>query len=805
MDNIVFLIEIDVPTVTNDAFGYGTPLTANTNGPERIYGTKKIQLTNSMGSDNLDGYFKCVSDVNISYPKLKEFSGVAGRASATITMVDFKGDPDLESPYVQANPNVVENGTYFGKLNVRHILNEKTITIKEFNVTTNQELRVFTMQVVDFNTSSNGKWTISAKDSLNKLSKDSAIYPPPFSSKVLNTPGETGVVINVEGSVSDWAGDYALQVGNELMYIKTLTQVSNTVDIEVESRTEFKVPTSTGFREYRKQIENITSNSVATRVVAFSNKKVSYIMNDIMSSYEINVDPTFTTEIDSWDSNATYTCVFVGEESADDVLNSICEMFLINIYSDPLDGNLVKANSAASWKKSTKTLTEGVEITYNKGSVSIKNELRFSRVYTQYNQFDPFVDNSYLNTETRINTEYEGDQYYGSVKTRRMAQTQVLGGEPSDIEKAKINTVRFLNRFVLKPKVYDVEIRWIDAQTINVGDVLTIVKKEIQRVDGSVSDQERVQVLHMRVKKGGVNTMTCITYEPYEGSTDNHIVINKDKDINLYVEAGAPPSELQETKYTFILKPNGEASYGDRILVGSMNSGASIDSGSGWNDAVRLNIICQDKVTITALGGDGGYAGKGEDATNTTVATKGGDGGIVATCNSRVTMWFYISGLQTVQGVQYDCDGFIWAPGGGGAGGRSTTAYSPTQQSTNISQGGSGGGGLGYPAGRSGPGASQPIITASKTGTGVSGTPGQGEDVNVGVDGANGGDFGATGSDTPTGVPTQPFIEGGTSGKACVHNRGFIGVNINPPYLNRIRGGSGDSFYNPLNPPPILS
>ena len=801
MDNIIYLVELNVPTVTNDTGGYQTPLTAVTGNDFPTYGEKVLKFTDSMGGDSLTGYYKCISNISINLPKFNPFAGVAGRATLSISFVDFVGDPDPDSPAVQAESGILKRGTYFSKLASRQILNNKVIVVKEYNATTDTELRTFSFKVNDFNTNSGGTWVLTAKDELSSLSEDTAKFPKPFSGTVLNTPNETGTLIQVQGDYLEWSGDYAIQIGNELCTIDNVTGDSAISNITVDSRTAFVLSTGTSIRSYKKTIENINTTSAANRVAVYESKTLSYIITSILDEYDINYDPSLVTEIDTWAGTSTYGCVFVGEDAAIDVLNKICELFLIYIYSDPQDNGVVKAQAASSWKQSEVVLTEGKEITYNKGSVKFSNELRYSRVQLKFDQFDPFDESTYLKDETRYNGEYESDEFYGEEKLKELPKTPILSNSSSDAERARINAVRFLNRWALKPKEYEIEIRWKDAQTLQVGDVITILKDEIVQPDGVIADQNRAQIMSMTVSTGGVNRVSCVSYEPYEADTENHIKINKDLDVNLYIEAGAPPTGLQDSEYTFFVESFGSSKFGIRNVIGQLNQQASVISGSGWKCPVTLNLVLLDGMTITAKGGNGALGLKGESGTVNQETVGAGNGGTAVAVTGdgvRIIIWF--TGVNTVQGVEYDCDGYVLAPGGGGGSGDGVIGYSPTQQGTTVYEGGNGGGGVGYPVGLSTPGAT-PASIAIPTKVAPIGTEGIGELIApitgiLDYSGADGGNWGEDGDDAANGTV------GGLAGGAFNLGTGQIVINTNITG-GRIINGNGDPAYSlNFNPPP---
>lgn len=805
MDNIVYLVELDVVTVTNDISGYGTPLTANTDGDDQEYSTKTLKFTNSMGGSLISGYMQNISSININTPTLKAGNGVASRATVTINFIDSKGDPDEESPAVIANQDVIKRGTYFGKLMARHLISNNKLVIKEYNVRTNSVVKTFEFLAVDMAPKSNGVWTMTGKDILYRISEDGdAEYPKPYSAIITNSPGAGNLIITTLGDASNWdASKHVVAVGDEVMNLETVSGTTSST-LTVEARGDLTIGSGTT-RSYTSYNVDISSSTAAVRYRKFENATLDEILVDIFNAGGItsaNYDQSqIETEINNWLGVHSFNCIFKESRPAIDWLNDICELFLIDIYTDISGQIQVKATSP--WQDVKDSIIEGKELTFNTGSVVFSEKLRFSRVMIEYNELNLSEDNTYANAEFKYNSEYEGSAFYGDEKLKKLPRLPILSNSSRDNEIAQVIATRFVNRWSLKPKEYTVEITTEAAANYEIGQVLAIQKDEIQRPDGMRSDTERAQITSLKPKSNQYYTLKATSFEPYEANT-GHIVVTKDKDINLFIEAGSPPPEFQLDEYTFVLKPNGQTGSKKNTfkdVVGSEVQPASITSGDGWSGTkvIRLNVVLEDGVMVTAKGGNGGLGGKGRRGALTQTLTNGESGGIGVLSKGYAYIYMYLfPGTTVVDGVSYEVDGYLWAPGGGGGAGASSN--SGTGANVITLDGGNGGGGLGYPMGYSTPGAEEPSYSFSKLssppGTFV---PGVGENLGASIAGADGGYFGEDGDNSSS--------TGGSKGKSLVNaSGGAVWVNRAPPYtggdIGRLITGDGDTPYNSLNPPP---
>ena len=183
----------------------------------------------------------------------------------------------------------------------------------------------------------------------------------------------------------------------------------------------------------------------------------------------------------------------------------------------------------------------------------------------------------------------------------------------------------------------------------------------------------------------------------------------------------------------------------------------------------------------------GGNGGNGDGSGETVNTISGKDGGIVVfsePTNTTFTLNIYLSGNRTVQGNNYNCNGFVIAPGGGGSGsGR-------TNLTVGFNGGDGGSGGAGRPFGIGGNGGSGDGVTVGRVGG--NGTLNSGGENPLG-DGGDGGDSATNGF--LGSVNDGPTTQFGNAGKAVEFTTGTT-VNIygdstgGVPSNNRFKQGT---------------
>lgn len=225
--DLFYQLEIDVVTVTNDTVGYQTPLTSTETSP--TYGTKTLKFgrtVNTTQSNN--GYANVLESFNVNNPELKAGLGVGSRATATFTMMDFVGDPDEDTPAVTNDPDTIKRGTYFSKLNARHLLVNRPVRFKKIIAGSGVAIEEYVFLSTDFKQISSDRWQLTCRDVLYRLEDEKTVFPKAFSINVTNTPGTTGTSITTNGSSSDWSTtDNLLCIGTEVLRINSITGTSN--------------------------------------------------------------------------------------------------------------------------------------------------------------------------------------------------------------------------------------------------------------------------------------------------------------------------------------------------------------------------------------------------------------------------------------------------------------------------------------------------------------------------------------------------------------------------------------------------
>lgn len=779
---IEWQLEIDVVTVTNDTEGYQTPLTSTAVTP--TYGEKTLKFASTtIESDFETGYARVIEGFTLNTPELKSGLGVGSRASATITMLDFVGDPDEFTPAVVNDPDTIRRGTYFSKLNARHLLVNRPARF--IGKAIGSPTYTYNFVITDFKQIASDKWQLTCRDVLYRLEDEKTVFPKALSVNVTNAPGTTGTTINTNGLSSDWStADNVLCMGTEVLPINSITGTSNiSFSVTRGASVNYTIGSTNARTLKNYQRSDIAQGDSIFRGRRYDDASLADIIIDILTDSGIDSSYYDAAEIqntiDNWVGVQNISCVFNKPMPSIDVLNNICQTFLIDIYTTP-DGQ-IKISSTDPWQNTAVRFIEGREITYAKGSIKIDDDLRYSRALLTYGKKDMNEDSSYSSTSFKFNSEYESQYFYGDEKLFTFENSDLLDSNVRSKEIAGTAVSRFVNRWAFRPLVAELEINKTAFDQVEVGDTVYIEHSQIQLPSGVVDTNRRYQITKLQPLNNSFYRMKAVSFTPYFGTNDNFsydpatgeltavgaITINENKGINLFVQADSPPPAAQVSEYTFIFDADiiGEA-------FGNDNKAGSIEIGEGWNAATTFNIVCLNGIRITGIGGNGGAAGRrGLDG------VKGSDGGIVIinTSGTAHTLNVYLSGSRTVQTVSYTCDGYLDSPGGGGGGAGAVIGQSS----------GCGGGGAGFPAGQPGLKVNQSDPNGAESGTLTTG--GSGEDAfYVGGTGGNVGNNGNAGQSTGSSTGGA----GGLAGKALVKNSMIVNLYGSS---GRFSVGNGDS------------
>lgn len=780
-----YIIELTLPVITgactiNGNPGYGTPLTcvdqSETYTPvDYIY---KFSDANLILDES--GIFRCVKSVSETTPKLKAGNGVASRATATIQLADFIGDPNPDCLAItdptSGNPAILNQGTFFGKLKARNIITNKYVNVKYYKRDESGDSLVSTHNYIatDLKQGNAGNWSLICKDILYKADDTKSQFPKinnnSLNGSVPRGNGGSGHIIDINGDLSEWdATKHVAIVGDEIMLVTAVNATSLTVTrgdtITLGSRT------ITNNRTEHDNGDEVFRGRKFVNADLYDVIEAVFLDAGLLPSQIDTVG--MQADLDVWlDSVAgDIDCIFYEPSETASVLDKICQTFLLDIWTDTSAGK-VTLKATSPWDNPTAKLVDGIEIIYNTMKVDEPESLQYSRAFIQYDKrrlTSNDDDVNFTRGSLAFNGDYEGDLFYGEEKVKRLPKSIILSNKNSNIDSAQLTVNRYAQRFSYRPKMFKFD---IEEQNLNfnLADVVVIETDENQYYNGLAKSQENAQITSIipKYNNGRYYSIEATTYNAFAGGiigTDFNVPPGLDLN-SLFVTAGGP-SGVVDT-FTFIFDGQyGQGINAQTLAVGNFAAGSIV------------NIILINDAIITARGGDGGY---GQDSDpNGFQGSAGLDGGTTLVCTSGVTTNIYLGGTVST----YTASGRLYAPGGGGGGGRSS--YTVIDPGTFYGVGGGGGGaGAGYPSGAIGLGG------AGEDG-GADGEDGQVASIIEGGAGGlggrtpHGGDGGDSGNDGDAG-----YIGAGTAGKALILNGATVNI-YTDGNIARFKQGSGDA------------
>ena len=178
------VFEIDLPVITGTCTvggvgGYGTPLTCDQSWTNEY---KTYKFTN-INAPTLSGSLihRSMVSVKENTTEIKPSKGLSSRGTLTITLNDFKGDPNPDATGV--GDTVKSSGTFFGKLASRQILDNKAARIKLYRVESDGTIDLINgaethYYIIDtLKRGSNNQWVITCKDVLSLANIDDKSFP----------------------------------------------------------------------------------------------------------------------------------------------------------------------------------------------------------------------------------------------------------------------------------------------------------------------------------------------------------------------------------------------------------------------------------------------------------------------------------------------------------------------------------------------------------------------------------------------------------------------------------------------------
>ena len=725
------IIEIDLPVVNGACTisgepGYGTPLSCD----QASNGIKTYKFTDYGGVLPESNIHKCLKKVTESPTKLQLGTGLAKRGTMTVTLADFIGvDPNPTAPAV--TQEVINQGTFLGKIDARYILTNNLARRKDYRVEADGTIDLIngartSYFIIDtFAQNKNGDWTLNLKDELAKTNLGESVWPILQEGYLRADINNSETTFQVDPNIN-YQIDQVIRLGDELCRISSISNIQ-TPSAEIGVYIRNGSITFTNFLSKTRASEHSAGDEIYICEVA-DNERVDDLAKRILE--DVGIDSAripisdWNAEIDEWNIPNLNT-VFVESLDTSDVLNSILIPRQLNQWFDPIDRE-VKLTAINAWVESTFSAQEGVEINdnavidFNSVTLTKQENLRATRAIITY-------DKPYL-------TDSDDFQYYkkASIASRTgLETTDFFGIEPKwkqfdpspniDKDTADLLVSRYVQR-----NSNPHSLKWTSQESkinFKVGDVGDIKTLNVMGFSGLSSTNSRGQITSIKpVDKGFGREYECeaLFYEPSLSTGTEIVITGNTENVNLYIQYAGAPSQPVELTFVF-----------DGTKCGSTSGDTVSIRAGGFPVGSKLIIILANGAELLAKGGDGGFGGVIVGELQAIAPNDGKKGATVFDAEG-IDCDIYFSGA-TPSANYPTADGYILAPSGGNGGFSSNFA---------IPQGGAGGnGGDGNLPGLGGPAGADNEEGDVTNSNGINGTSNISTGV-FGMDGANNNAFG---------------------------------------------------------------
>lgn len=555
-------------------------------------------------------------------------------------------------------PEVINQGTFFGKLNARQVIENKAVRLKLYRVEANgtidlaggAETHHYITESLKSN--NNGTWSLQCKDVLSLANLNEKVWPPTAGGTVRQDFDDAVVAIPVDANV-DYSNVFAVRIGDEFMKVNSVTDNLGAAPfLNVPARgTAITAPVSG--KVLTQTIASSHSAGDEVFVCDLSDDEtIDSLLTRILvaSDFDAALIPAadWAAEVTEWHASDKINTLHSESEDVNDAIERILTGFLMDMWFDQID-NQAKLSAISVWKESAGSITEGKEIDAYTLKDSAEDSLRASRalvIYDKKNLAENDDVSSFKKAAQFSDSTIITEALYKEHKDKRFDNNVVI-----DTNAAELLVQRYVSRFKFTPFTY----KWTTQErflTFKTGDVVDLNAVSIQSANGLPSTDLRAQITKVTPKYTNTGRVYDCTAMSYEAAFNNNSEIVLDSPlggVNFYTLAGAPS---QAVTLTFILKGT-HSSGGVAMAAGAFPSGS------------KIILILTDGFDGQAKGGDGGI-GVGEFVG---FATQGKNGGIVYDAQG-VDTDIYFSGA-TPSLAHPVADGYIRAPGGGG--GASTT------------------------------------------------------------------------------------------------------------------------------------
>tara|TARA_R110000868_G_scaffold119479_2_gene317163 strand:+ start:2678 stop:5059 length:2382 start_codon:yes stop_codon:yes gene_type:complete len=730
------VVEIDLPIIAGTCTidgnpGFGTPLSCDQSYP-LTPGENDIQTYRfTMPSAPLipvSGIMRYVKSISERTAELKPGNGLAARGTGSISFIDFEGDPNPDAPGV--TDDVLNSGTFFGKLNARQVFVNKPVRIKLYRVEADGSIDIVngsqTRHYIaeSFKSNGNGSWSLNLKDELSVANIGEKVWPSQETLGYLKFDvNSTATHIFVDPNV-DYSGVTVVRINDEFMGVSVQGSTNQTPDarlnIDAPRGQSIVGPISGEVLTQTIVQEHKAGDEVFVCKVS-DNEKIYDLLERIL--LESDVDQSLITiqdwqdEIDLWHAGASINTLWYESQDVSKVINKILNDYLLDMWFDPEDRK-IKISAISVWKQSEKIIREGNEINYRSLKVTPMDSMRTTRALAIYDK--TFLAESddvanYAKASQYTETSLALPQIYGEHKDKVFPSSTLLRKTSADLL-----VQRTVKRFGLMPEMYS----WTTPErklNINVGDVVGIETSSIQSFSGQVASLRRAQILSINPKYKSTGREYAVKALSYEAAGDSttRVVLQGDQTLyDIHINGAGGPVEPVDITIVFDGATSSSSLGSYAITVGDLPAGS------------KVILILVGQADLQASGGKGGDH------------EKNGVGGAMVLNTKDIDFDIYLDGV-TPDSTYSAADGYLRAPGGGGGGGED---YEVSDQHFN---GGGGGGGAGRQPGAGGLSTSAlPLDIHGEDGFDgdVLGNGGAGgEGYSGATDGGDGGDWGQPG------------------------------------------------------------
>lgn len=760
-----------IPSGVNWSQGYHTPLTCVEDSDATwnyYFGTGNVPMS-VVEIEAGHPIYRQIKSIRETTATLKQ-SSLASRPSLSVTFNDFEGDP---GPI-----NKTSNGTYFSKFAARNFLNGRVVKLYRYTRENGVNTIVSTAEYLSeaFKVSSDGTYTLSCTSRLERTYKDFNQFPKPTGAKLRAAIDNVTTDIPVFDGDFDWSTLPVIRIGDDLM--TSTAYDSPTQILTVQPRT-YGVKGALG-NSISKTIneDHDEGDDIQVCYVSDAQDPAEFIAH-VLSVAELPASyadiPAWQTEFSDYWGGSTITTVWSEPQSVKDVLNQMCEAYMLDIWEDA-DEQKIKLSAVSTWREAAARLEVGRGITEGVFSFTTQSDMRASRAFIYYDKaFKTENDDrgNFKKLAINIDITYEGDDFYGSIKEKELTPSELL-----NTNDATLRTQRHVSRFRIEPVLYsfDCEEKYLNFKT---GEVVEFSNQDLQDVEGNPAEV-RAQITNVTPKYnykglGRAYSVKALTYLPaiIQGGSEfvkiiSGVTISEINIWNDYAERIATPVDI------VIIFDNCKIISDDTVNPSVRNGQFAAGS--------TVTIILANGSDWQAKGGAGGngarwfYEAEFNDWGKQIPATAGKAGGVCFNADG-IESHIYLSGA-TPNPTHPTANGFLRAPGGGGGGSGGSVPGDP---------GDGGGGGAGWNFGVGGAaGTARDVFNVTTYGNiGQDGdTVGNG---GTGVDGGDGGDWGQDGL-SGTGIAGKA---GGLAGKALVKDGASVTLYGDTPtnFIN----GSGET------------